>query len=140
VWFNFALDTLFFLGELEPFDRYGFSFPAVYFLRREDTARVRHVACAFEELGLGGGDGQRESEHVFSCLFHVVDRCPASPRLLISCTPRDLEVRQDFLPASDNVVQKLWWAWINGTSVVTSSLAEKQILMVREGDLGSLMC
>lgn len=153
IWFNFARDALLLLGELEPLDRWGFSSPMVYFLRREDTRRVRHVACALEELRLGGsgssdggGGGAFSSpavseEHVFGCLFHVVDRFPGAKRLLISCTPWDTDGtrRNLVLPAHDNVVQKLWSAWINGTSVATSSLSDTQILMVREEDLSSFI-
>jgi len=132
VWFNFRLDGLLLLGELEPFDAYGFNSPMVYFLRREDARRVRHVAIAYEELHLG----VFESEAVFGSLFHVVDRFAGAERLLITATARDAEVQHlDLLrPAVDNVIQKLWFAWINGTSIVTS-LANKQILMIREEEL-----
>jgi len=93
------------------------------------------VACAYEELHLG----VYESEHIFGSLFHVVDRFPGAERLLVTSTPRDAEVRHLVLPAADNVIQKLWLAWVNGTSVVTSSLASKQILMIREDDLASFI-
>ncbi|KAK3321139.1 hypothetical protein B0T19DRAFT_259486 [Cercophora scortea] len=135
VWFNFAQDALLLLGDLEPFDSDGFNAPMVYFLGREDTRRVRHVACAFEELHLG----VYESELIFGSLFHVIDRFPAARRLLITSTPQDAEVKSLVLPAADNVIQKLWWAWLHGTSVVTSSLAKKQILMIREDDLASFI-
>jgi hypothetical protein len=131
VWFNFAVDALLLLGELEPFDRYGFNSPMVYFLDKEDTARVRHVALAFEELRYG----EQDSEQIFGCLFHVLDRFPAAGRLLVTSTPQDLEERRDVLAADDNPIQKVWRGWINGTSVVTSSLADTQILMIRELDL-----
>ncbi|KAK0626178.1 hypothetical protein B0T14DRAFT_562113 [Immersiella caudata] len=131
VWFSFRLDALLLLGELEPFDQYGFNSPMVYFLRRDDCKRVRHVAVAYEELHLG----VYESEQIFGSLFHVVDRFPAAERLLITSTMRDAETRHLVLPAADNVIQKLWLAWVNGTSIVTSSLASRQILMIREDDL-----
>lgn len=138
VWFNFAQDALLLLGELEPFDAYGFNSPMVYFLRREDALRVRHVAVAYEELHLG----VYESEHVFGSLFHVVDRFAGAERLLVTVTGRDTEVMtlDDVVrPAGDNVVQKLWRAWIMGTSIVTSSLASKQILMIREEELAGFV-
>ena len=78
VYFNYNLDTLFLLGELEPSDGHGFNAPMVYFLRREDTSRVKHVACAFEELHLGLYD----TELVFGCLFHMVDRFPSARGVL----------------------------------------------------------
>ncbi|KAK1761425.1 hypothetical protein QBC47DRAFT_28583 [Echria macrotheca] len=134
-WFNFRLDCVLLLGELEPFDAYGFNSPMVYFLRKEDTRRVRHVAVAYEELHLGVYEG----EHIFGSLFHVVDRFAAAERLLITSTERDAEVRDLVLPAADNVIQKLWMAWVSGTSVVTSSLASKQILMIREDELASFI-
>ncbi|KAK3387148.1 hypothetical protein B0H63DRAFT_150901 [Podospora didyma] len=134
VWFNFRQDALLLLGELEPFDQYGFNSPMVYFLRKEDTRRVRHVACAFEEMHLG----IYESEQIFGSLFHIVDRFPAAQRLLVTITPHDLEVRHLVLPSADNAIQKLWWAWINGTTIA-SSLANTQILMIREDDLASFI-
>jgi hypothetical protein len=39
----------------------------------------------------------------------------------------------------ENIVQKIWWGWINGTSVVTSRMRDKQILMVREDGLADLV-
>ncbi|KAK4115772.1 hypothetical protein N656DRAFT_775730 [Canariomyces notabilis] len=134
VWFNFGLDALLLLGELEPYDQYGFNAPMVYFLRKDDTRRVRHVACAFEELHLS----LYESDQVFGSLFHIIDMFPAAKQLLITSTPRDAEVRHLALPTSDNVVQKLWCAFMNGATV-TSALAKRQILMIREDDLASFI-
>ncbi|GAB1313219.1 2EXR domain-containing protein [Madurella fahalii] len=135
VWFNFDLDALLLLGELEPYDQYGFNAPMVYFLRKEDTRRVRHIACAFEELHLS----LYESDQVFGCLFHIIDMFPAAQRLLITSTPQDAEVRHLVLPTADNVVQKLWCAFMNGTTCVTSALARRQILMIREDDLAAFI-
>ena len=131
VWFNFSLDALLLLGDLEPCDAHGFNSPMVYFLRREDTRRVRHVAVAFEELRLDA----YEADQVFGSMFHVIDMFPAAPRLLVTTTPRDAETRHLALPTADNVVQKLWSAFMNGTTCVTASLVERQILMIAEGDL-----
>jgi hypothetical protein len=139
VWFNFELDCVLLLGELEPFDSYGFNTPMVYFLKKEDTRKVKHIACAFEELHYG----ESESEHIFGCLFHILDRFPSAERLLITSTLADLETRHLILPPRDNIIQnpiqKLWWAWINGMSVVTSSLADTQILMIQESELESFI-
>lgn len=138
VWFDFARDTLLLLGELEPCDPSGGSAPMVCWLRPEDTRRVRHVACAFEALHLGDVAG----EQVFGRLFHVLDRFPGAARLLITSTEEDLERHTMIgcLPSStDNVVQKIWWGWINGTSVVTSTMRDKQILMVREDALAEFV-
>lgn len=155
VWFNFAQDTLLLLGELEPFDSSNVNAPMVYFLNRKDTRRVKHVACAFEELRLG----EVESEQVFGCLFHVIDEFRAAERLVITSTDEDVESYQalrgggravslgrGMLGPTDsgfghreNVVQKIWWGWINGTSVVTSHLRDKQILMVREDGLADFV-
>lgn len=163
-WFNFAQDTLLLLGELEPYDSSNVNAPMVYFLNRADTRRVRHVACAFEELRLG----EVESEQVFGCLFHVIDEFRAAERLLITSTDEDLARYQAMRGAHggvtgaamstlvgrgllgaraldsgfgqrENVVQKIWWGWINGTSVVTSHLRDKQILMVREDGLADFV-
>ncbi|SPQ27565.1 beb0672f-5545-4f21-b194-6a5b170896cb [Thermothielavioides terrestris] len=135
VWFNFGLDALLLLGELEPYDQWGFNSPMVYFLRREDTRRVRHVACAFEELRMS----LYEADVVFGSLFHIIDMFPAARRLLITSTPQDAEVRHLALPTADNVVQKLWSAFMNGTTCVTSSLVNRQILMIREADLATFI-
>lgn len=138
VWFNFKQDTLFLLGELEPYDSSNINAPMVYFLNRADTRRVRHVACAFEELHLG----DIESEQIFGCLFHVIDSFTGAERLLITSTKDDLKRHTMIgrLPSStDNVVQKIWWGWINGTSVVTSRMRDKQILMVDEDGLAEFV-
>ncbi|KAK0615818.1 hypothetical protein B0T17DRAFT_497428 [Bombardia bombarda] len=139
VWFNFGLDALLLLGELEPFDQDGFNAPMAHFLRREDTARVRHVACAFEELHLG----VYESELIFGCLFHIVDRF-ATSRLVITTTQRDVKHQQEMLPGksrfvADNVIQKLWWAWVSSKSSVRSALAGTKILMMPEEELGEFI-
>jgi len=131
-WFNFALDGLLLLGELEPHDAFGVSTPSVYFLPREDTHRVRRVACAFEGLRHGEYDSQR----IFSCLFHVLDRFPLAARLLITSTDADVAAaRELLLPSGDNVIQRIWWAWIHGSTVVTSELADRQMIMVHEAGL-----
>lgn len=144
VWFDFERDALLLLGELEPYDSSNINAPMVYFLNRADARRVRHVACAFEELHLG----EVESEQIFGSLFHVVDGFPGAERLLITSTDEDLVRAKegrggmplDFgLGRKENVVQKIWWGWVNGTSVVTSHLRDKQILMVREDGLADFI-
>ncbi|KAK1727262.1 uncharacterized protein BDZ83DRAFT_695253 [Colletotrichum acutatum] len=136
VWFNFALDALYLVGELEAYDQYGFNSPMVYFLRKEDTRRVRHVACAFEELHYP----EQESDQIFGCLWHVVDRFAGAKRLMVAVTPRDEEGMKGCLMLNpDNIMQKIWNGWILGTTVTSSSLADTQILMVREGDLADVL-
>lgn len=138
VWFDFSRDTLLLLGELEPYDSSNINAPMVYFLDRADARRVRHVACAFEELRFG----EVESEQIFGCLFHVLDSFTGAGRLLITSTDDDLRRHTMIgcLPSStDNVVQKIWWAWINGTSIVTSRMKDRQILMVREDGLADFV-
>ncbi|KAL0940892.1 uncharacterized protein CTRU02_203655 [Colletotrichum truncatum] len=135
-WFNFRLDALYLVGELEAYDQYGFNSPMVYFLRREDTKRVKHVACAFEELHYP----EQESDQIFGCLWHVVDRFSGARRLLLAVTPRDEEGMQGSLMLStDNVMQKIWNGWILGTTVTSSTLADTQILLVKEGDLADVL-
>jgi hypothetical protein len=132
VWFNFALDALYLTGEPEAYDSYGFNSPMVYFLRREDARRVRHIACPFRELHYP----EQESDQIFGCLWHVVDRFYSVERLLLTVGPGDEEaIGGCTLLSPDNVIQKIWNGWICGTTVTTSSLANKQILMVREEDL-----
>lgn len=144
VWFDFSCDTLLLLGELEPYDSSNINAPMVYFLNRTDARRVRHVACAFEELRLG----EVETEQIFGSLFHVVDGFPGAERLLITSTDDDLSRQKavrggmplDFgLGSKENIVQKIWWGWVNGTSIVTSHLRDKQILMVKEDGLADFV-
>lgn len=138
VWFDFERDTLLLLGELEPYDSSNINAPMVYFLDRADTRRVRHVACAFEELHFG----EVASEQIFGCLFHVIDSFTGAERLLITSTDEDLKRHSMIgcLPSStDNVVQKIWWAWINGTSIVTSRMRDRQILMISEDGLAEFV-
>jgi hypothetical protein len=146
VWFNFALDALLLLGELDPLDAHGFNAPSAYFLRREDTGRVRHVACAFEALRYGAAP----DEQIFGCLFGIVDRFPAARRLLITSTDRDLTDYGSVLPAlghgpqqrlasERNIVQRIWDGWLRGRSVVTLALEKRQILMVREDGLAEFL-
>lgn len=144
VYFNFKTDTLLLLGELEPYDNSNMNAPMVYFLSRPDARRVVNVAVAFEELRLG----EVESEQIFGTLFHAIDGFPGAGRLMITSTEEDLvrqrEVRGgmplDFgLGRKENIVQKIWWGWIHGMSVVTSHLKDKQILMVREEKLADFV-
>lgn len=132
VWFNFALDAIYLTGELEAYDSYGFNSPMVYFMRREDTRRVRHIACAFSELGYP----QQESDQIFGCLWHVVDGFQNVERLLLTVGARDEEeVRGSMLLSTDNVMQKIWNGWMCGTTVTSSRMADKQMLLIREEDL-----
>ncbi|KAL8282758.1 hypothetical protein RB597_010144 [Gaeumannomyces tritici] len=169
IYFNFALDALYLMGQLDREDAFGFvGSPLAYYLDRRDAARVRHVAVALEELmpprrepstpptddgGSGGGGGTvGGEERVFSSLFHVVDRFSAAERLVVACTARDVEESKERqggggggsswsppllapLPGEDNVIQKIWRGWLGGTSVVSSTLLDKKILMVREEEL-----
>ncbi|CAM1504151.1 Fc.00g017420.m01.CDS01 [Cosmosporella sp. VM-42] len=132
VWFNFALDAMYLTGELEAYDSYGFNSPMVYFMRREDTRRVKHIACAFSELGYP----QQESDQIFGCLWHVVDGFHGVERLLLTVSDKDEEdVRGSLLLSTDNVMQKIWTGWMCGTTVTSSRMADKQMLLVREDGL-----
>lgn len=152
VWFNFALDGLYLTGELEAFDAYGFNSPMVYFLRPEDTRRVRHVACAFAELGYP----QLESDQIFGCLWHVADRFRAAERLLVALSPGEEEVAHcKFGGASsesekqvakltyeDNIMQKIWEGWMGGVGSVKderSQLVDKKMVLVREESLAEVI-
>ncbi|OTA54935.1 hypothetical protein K449DRAFT_191872 [Hypoxylon sp. EC38] len=150
VWFDYARDAVYLLGELEPCDSYGFNSPMAYFLDREEALRVRRLAVAFAALGYG----ESGSQHIFGTLFHVVDRFArlgdGGGGVLVAVAPRDElthalmggegplvlgdgnggRVREDEM----NVVQKIWRDWYRG-SIVTSSLASVQFELVRESDL-----
>ncbi|KAJ6783090.1 hypothetical protein PWT90_08616 [Aphanocladium album] len=162
VWFNFALDALYLTGELEAFDAYGFNSPMVYFLRPEDTRRVRHVACAFAELGYP----QLESDQIFGCLWHVADRFRAAERLLLALSPGEEEVAHCKFAAAaaaadrasgkgeddcavrltdeDNVMQKIWEGWMGsvkgrGAQDDRSQLVDKKMVLVREESLAEVI-
>lgn len=136
VWFNFALDAMYLTGELEAYDSYGFNCPMVYFMRREDTRRVRHIACAFSELGYP----EQESDQIFGCLWHVVDGFQGVERLLLTVGERDEEeVRGSMLLSTDNVMQKIWNGWMCGTTVTSSRMADKQMLLIREEGLSEFI-
>lgn len=165
VWFNFALDALYLTGELEAFDAYGFNSPMVYFLRPEDTRRVRHVACAFAELGYP----QLESDQIFGCLWHVADRFRAAERLLLALSPGEEEVAHCRFAAAaaeaavakgsskdedaacvvrltdeDNVMQKIWEGWMGsmsgrGARDDRSQLVDKKMVLVREESLAEVI-
>ena len=175
IYFNFSLDCLLLLGELEPYDQYGFNAPMSYFLRRDDTRRVQNIACAFQELHMD----LYEADQVFGTLFHIIDMFPCTRgregRLLITTnTPRapaqqeengkedgvvykspyaddpyfshirshksaktSPESAADRGPTTDNVVQKLWSAFMAGVSGGNekNSMVNTQIVMVREEEL-----
>lgn len=134
VYFNYEQDCLLLAGELEAYDSYGFNLPMVYFLRREDTFRVKHVAFPFRELGYP----EVESDQVFGCLWHVVDRFPRAERLLLTVGEGDVEKLEGLggrMLNEDNVVQKIWSGWMSGTTVTSSRMADKQMLLVQEEEL-----
>lgn len=169
VWFNFALDGLYLTGELEAFDAYGFNSPMVYFLRPEDTGRVRHVACAFAELGYP----QLESDQIFGCLWHVADRFRAAERLLVAICPGEEEVAHckfggaravgdgetamarknnacgggatvRLLTEEDNIMQKIWEGWMGSVRGIgkrddRSQLVDKKMVLVREESLATVI-
>jgi hypothetical protein len=146
VWFNYALDALYLTGELEAFDAYGFNSPMVYFLRNEDTRRVRHVACAFAELGYP----KLESDQIFGCLWHVADRFRRASRLLLAVSFKnegqngegaveneggDKEVVK---LGADNVMQKIWDGWMGGVRGMGGhgqEMVDKKMVLVREESL-----
>ncbi|KAI4869100.1 hypothetical protein F4820DRAFT_464644 [Hypoxylon rubiginosum] len=160
-WFNYNLDALYLLGQLEPCDSYGFNSPMAYFLDRQEARRVRRLAVAFAALKYG----ETAPQHVFGALWHCVDRFPRAAerlgggRVLVAVTPRDEytnalmgglrplveggygeDERRDVAVARGsaedevNIVQKTWRDWYRG-SIVTSSLANVQFELVREEDL-----
>ncbi|KAH7321055.1 major facilitator superfamily domain-containing protein [Stachybotrys elegans] len=136
VWFNYDMDTLYLTGELEAHDSYGFNSPMVYFLRREDTRRVKHIACAFAELGYP----EQESDQIFGCLWHVVDRFQGVERLLLAVRDADeVQIKGCLLPSTDNVMQKIWNGWMCGTTITNTTMANKQMLLVKEQDMAEFI-
>ncbi|GAP83860.1 hypothetical protein SAMD00023353_0502780 [Rosellinia necatrix] len=92
-WFNFGLDAVYLLGELEPCDSFGFNNPMTYFIPSRTARRVRKTAVSFGALRYGETGGQQ----IFGALFHVVDRFVSAPagsgdrggELLVCVTERD---------------------------------------------------
>ncbi|KAI1428859.1 hypothetical protein F5Y12DRAFT_638053 [Xylaria sp. FL1777] len=158
-WFNFALDAVYLLGELEPCDSFGFNSPMTYFIPSQTARRVRKTAVSFGALRYGETGGQQ----IFGALFHVVDRFDQD-EVLVCVTERDEwthammgnetalvvddddgggRVRDDGngngngnagADADANVVQKIWRDWYRG-AIVTSPLANLRFSLIREKDL-----
>ncbi|KAI0513151.1 hypothetical protein F5B22DRAFT_274974 [Xylaria bambusicola] len=160
-WFNFDLDAVYLLGELEPCDSFGFNSPMTYFIPSQTARRVRKTAVSFSALRYGETGGQQ----IFGALFHVVDRFPAATQagdaaaeVLVCVTERDewthaLMGNETALVAEAtaanpgtntdsttanattlNVVQKIWRDWYRG-AIVTSPLADLKFSLIREKDL-----
>ncbi|KAI8963357.1 hypothetical protein F5Y11DRAFT_319551 [Daldinia sp. FL1419] len=159
VWFDYARDALYLIGELEPCDTFGFNSPMTYFLRREDARRVRRLVIAFGALGYG----EAGSQHIFGALFHVVDRFTGvEGKVFVSVVPRDefthtliggegplvrsqeearsgggessasaSAVPRHELRDEGNVVQRVWTDWYNSTA----ALASMHFKLVWERDL-----
>ncbi|KAI1826885.1 hypothetical protein F4861DRAFT_495541 [Xylaria intraflava] len=151
-WFNFDLDVVYLLGELEPCDSFGFNSPMTYFIPSQTARRVRKTAVSFRALRYGETGGQQ----IFGALFHVVDRfTPVDGEVLVcvaevdewthdmmgSDTPllgdgyrAEMARRSSGAPApiprnEDNAVQRIWRDWYRG-SIVTSPLAGLRFSLV----------
>ncbi|KAI0806516.1 hypothetical protein GGR55DRAFT_212003 [Xylaria sp. FL0064] len=158
-WFNFALDAVYLLGELEPCDSFGFNSPMTYFIPSQTARRVRKTAVSFGALRYGETGGQQ----IFGALFHVVDRFDRDQEEVLVCvTERDewthaMMGNETALISDDddgsggnrdgngvvsgngngapvNVVQKIWRDWYRG-AIVTSPLANLRFSLIREKDL-----
>ncbi|KAI3340459.1 hypothetical protein F4824DRAFT_422866 [Ustulina deusta] len=160
-WFNFDLDAVYLLGELEPYDSFGLSSPMTYFIPSQTARRVRKTAVSFAALRYG----ETGAQQIFGALFHVVDRF-APPlhqknqeqeqeqeqeqqeeeeeEVLVCVTERDEWVNamigndtalvDDDHDTATNVVQKIWRDWYRG-AIVTSPLANLRFSLIREKDL-----
>ncbi|KAI1150461.1 hypothetical protein F4825DRAFT_452467 [Nemania diffusa] len=86
-WFNFSLDAVYLVGELEPYDAAGASRPMPYFIAARQARRVRKTAVSFAALHYGGVGPQQ----ILGALFHVVDRFApdAAAEVLVCVTERD---------------------------------------------------
>ncbi|KAI9901752.1 hypothetical protein N3K66_003569 [Trichothecium roseum] len=137
IFFNYDTDALFLTGNLEAYDTYGFNQPMVYFLRKDDTIRVKHIACAFKEIG----HGRSRSDTVFGCLWHIVDRFPRAKRLILTVSEGDEEAGS--VPEGEldlnSVVHKLWNGWMGGMTVTSTTLSDKQMLLIREDGLAEFI-
>ncbi|KAI1124105.1 hypothetical protein F5Y10DRAFT_38442 [Nemania abortiva] len=85
-WFNFALDAVYLVGDLEPYDMAGLNRPMPYFLDARTTRRVRRTAISFGALR-HRGLGRRQ---IFSALHDVAERfAPADGQIMVCVTERD---------------------------------------------------
>ncbi|KAI0113716.1 hypothetical protein GGR51DRAFT_21565 [Nemania sp. FL0031] len=85
-WFNFALDAVYLVGDLEPCDMGGINRPMPYFLEARTARRVRKTAVSFGALRYRGTGPQQ----IFGALAHVVDRFrPEDREVLVCVTERD---------------------------------------------------
>ena len=149
VYFNFDLDGLYLMGELETYDDDGVNNSMVYFLRREDTRRVKNIACAILDTGYP----ELSRDQVFGCLWHVVDTFRGSERLLLGVNRSDGEylARQEekwdriigrdagVAMGEDNEVQNIWNGWMGGMTVTGGTMADKKMIMVKETELAEAM-
>ncbi|KAI0147117.1 hypothetical protein GGR57DRAFT_266551 [Xylariaceae sp. FL1272] len=101
-YFNFALDAVYLLGELEPCDSFGFNSPMSYFLSSRDTTRVKKVGIPFRALRYGATGSQQ----IFGTLFHVVDRftTAASSSILIGVNDND-EITHSYMGGLGRLVE-----------------------------------
>ncbi|TGJ79477.1 hypothetical protein E0Z10_g9283 [Xylaria hypoxylon] len=157
-WFNFDLDAVYLLGELEPCDSFGFNSPMTYFIPSQTARRVRKAAVSFGALRYGETGGQQ----IFGALFHVVDRfAPVDGEVLVCVTERDewthammgnetaLVGSRPFSNSNSNsnssgssanhgdegnVVQKIWRDWYRG-AIVTSPLVNLRFSLIPEKEL-----
>ncbi|KAI2625483.1 hypothetical protein GGS21DRAFT_304046 [Xylaria nigripes] len=80
-WFNFDLDAVYLLGDLEPCDVFGLSGPMPYFISAQIAHRVRKVFVSFRALNFGGTGIQQ----IFGALFHVADRFSSDDGEMLVC-------------------------------------------------------
>ncbi|KAI0406323.1 hypothetical protein F4802DRAFT_110793 [Xylaria palmicola] len=155
-WFNFALDAVYLVGELEPCDSFGSSSPMAYFIPSRAARRVRLAAVAFRALRYGEGAG---GQQIFGALFHVADHFAPQPagaarRVLVGVTPRDewthamLGNETALVPAGggkeegegegqgegENIVEHIWRNWYCGT-VTRPPLRGLRFPLIPEADL-----
>ncbi|EFX05753.1 hypothetical protein CMQ_3822 [Grosmannia clavigera kw1407] len=124
--FNFETDVLLLQGDLEPHDDAATT-SMVYFLSRDDTRRVRHVACSAIALGVG----RLQPELLFARLFPIVDRFHIVDRLVVVTPPttagNDGDDGDDSTGCGsqhqkkpiryDDICQQVWSRWTNSQNM-----------------------
>ena len=152
IWFNFELDTLWLNGEVNTNDletpadwSYWYGLPLLRFLKPEDTARIRNVACAVSELGWPR-DGTMQ---IMPRLWSIFRRFPLAQHVPLTVGRADdarIEgAKERHLtdmwgqPAVHSEMDTAWNGWLTGTTVMVSVGDGRKVLLVREEDLSEFL-
>jgi hypothetical protein len=133
-WFNFGLDTLYFLNV------HGQHAPFVHGFDSNDLGRVRHVAFAFEALRWT--PYQSEPPEGYGMLSSVGQMFSSAQRLLITTWQQDaagLWPPRPPFPVSSIPLLLIWSKFMAGTTWSTRKLQGKPVFMLWADDLAGFI-